>query len=164
MVRAGSVPWTILRATQFFDFADMVVGWLTEDGVATVPPLLMQPVAVSEVADVLAELAAAPPLNDIVEFGGPKPADFIDLARRTLAARGDSTELIPAWRDGPFGVQMAGNVLLPSHPRGEVRSPSRTGWRQNPVRPRTRGPMRATGASCARPQPSKGSPAWRRKA
>jgi uncharacterized protein YbjT (DUF2867 family) len=113
VLREGTVSWTILRATQFFDFPAMVVGWTTNDGVATVPPLLMQPVAIRDVAHVLAELAAAPPANDIIEFGGPKAEDLVDLARRTLAARNDSTELAPAWSEGMFGVEMAGNALLP---------------------------------------------------
>lgn len=73
LVEAGSVPWTIQRATQFFDFAGMVVGWATTDGVATVPPLLVQPVAVADVAAVLAE-----PLSATHEAGwstspGPRP-------------------------------------------------------------------------------------------
>jgi uncharacterized protein YbjT (DUF2867 family) len=113
VLRQGSVPWTILRATQFFDFPAMVVGWMTKDGVATVPPLLLQPVAVADVAQELAEFAAGAPVNDVVEFGGPKAEDFVDMARRTLAARNDPTELAPAWSEGMFGVEMAGNALLP---------------------------------------------------
>ena len=50
LVEAGPVPWTILRATQFFEFAAMIVRWTRHDGVATIPPLLVQPVAVAEVA------------------------------------------------------------------------------------------------------------------
>lgn len=113
VLREGPVPWTILRATQFFDFPATVVGWMTEDGVATIPPLLMQPVAKADVAQMLAELAVGKPINDVLEFGGPKTEDFVDMARRTLAARVDPTELAPAWSEGMFGVQMAGNALLP---------------------------------------------------
>jgi uncharacterized protein YbjT (DUF2867 family) len=108
----GSVPATIVRATQFFDFAAMVVGWTRRGQVATVPPLLVQPVAVSDVGDVLVEAAVGRPQNGVCELAGPELQDLVDMARRTLAAQRTSLRLIPSWR-GPFGVEMAGEVLLP---------------------------------------------------
>lgn len=54
---AGPVPWTIVPATQFHDFAAMVASWTEQDGAATIAPLLVQPVAPADVADVLAEIA-----------------------------------------------------------------------------------------------------------
>jgi uncharacterized protein YbjT (DUF2867 family) len=59
LVDAGSIPFTILRATQFHEFAEMVVGWTRRGDVATVPPLLVQPVAASDVGRVLAEITTA---------------------------------------------------------------------------------------------------------
>jgi uncharacterized protein YbjT (DUF2867 family)/catechol 2,3-dioxygenase-like lactoylglutathione lyase family enzyme len=108
----GPVPATIVRATQFFDFAAMVVGWTQRGQVATVPPLLVQPVAVADVAEVLVEVAAGEPQQGIHELAGPELQDLVDMARRTLAAQRTSLRLIPSWR-GPFGVEMAGEVLLP---------------------------------------------------
>jgi uncharacterized protein YbjT (DUF2867 family)/catechol 2,3-dioxygenase-like lactoylglutathione lyase family enzyme len=108
----GPVPATIVRATQFFDFAAMVVGWTQRGQVATVPPLLVQPVAVADVAEVLVEVAAGEPQQGIRELAGPELQDLVDMARRTLAARRRWLRLIPSWR-GPFGVEMAGEVLLP---------------------------------------------------
>ena len=108
----GPVPATIVRATQFFDFAAMVVGWTQRGRVATVPPLLVQPVAVADVAEVLVEVAAGEPQEGIRELAGPELQDLVDMARRTLAAQRTSLRLIPSWR-GPFGVEMAGEVLLP---------------------------------------------------
>lgn len=113
LIQAGPVPYTILRATQFHDFAGMVVGWTRQGEVAILPPLLVQPVAVFDVADVLAEIATGAPQQQMIELAGPEPQDFVDMARRTLAARGESIRLIPSWRSGPFGVGMAGEVLLP---------------------------------------------------
>jgi uncharacterized protein YbjT (DUF2867 family) len=78
----------------------------------TLPPLLLQPVAVTDVADVLVEVAAGEPINGICELAGPQTQDLVDMARRTLAARGESLRLIPTWR-GRYGVEMAGEVLLP---------------------------------------------------
>jgi uncharacterized protein YbjT (DUF2867 family) len=101
-----------VRATQFFDFAAMVVGWTRRGQLATVPPLLVQPVAVSDVGDVLVEAAVGGPQNGVRELAGPELQDLVDMARRTLAAQRTSLRLIPSWR-GPFGVEMAGEVLLP---------------------------------------------------
>jgi uncharacterized protein YbjT (DUF2867 family) len=110
----GPVPASILRATQFFEFPAMVCEWTREDGAATLPPLLVQPVAMADVADVLAEIAAAAPRGDAGELAGPEPQDFVDMARRTLAARGEDLRLVPRWDVGTFSSAMAGNVLLPA--------------------------------------------------
>lgn len=112
LVREGPVPWSIVRATQFHDFAAMAAGWAARDGVATLAPLLVQPVAPSDVGDVLAEVAAGAPLHDTLELAGPETQDLVDMARRTFAARGEHVRLVPTWRGG-FGPDMAGEVLLP---------------------------------------------------
>jgi uncharacterized protein YbjT (DUF2867 family) len=112
LVAAGPVPATVLRAAQFHEFAGMVVDGTLRDGVARVPPLLVQPVAASDVGDVLAELATGPPHSGTIDLAGPEPQDLVDMARRTLDARGQTIRLLPTW-DGAFGVEMAGNVLLP---------------------------------------------------
>jgi uncharacterized protein YbjT (DUF2867 family) len=113
LVTRGEVPWTILPATQFHDFAEMVAGWTEVDGVATIAPLLIQPVAPSDVADVLAELAVGPPRGRCVDLAGPEPQDLVDMARRTFEARGRPVALVPTW-SGVFGPDMAGDVLLPA--------------------------------------------------
>jgi len=73
----------------------------------------MRPVAVTDVADVLAEVAAGPPRGTTIEVAGPETQDLVDMARRTLAARRDPTRLTPSWRGSPLTVEMAGEVLLP---------------------------------------------------
>jgi uncharacterized protein YbjT (DUF2867 family) len=83
-----------------------------------VPPQLVQPVAVAGVVDVLVQVALAAPQNGVRELAGPGPQDLVDVARRTLATQGESLRLIPSWR-GPFGVEMAGEVLLPG-PGGQL--------------------------------------------
>jgi uncharacterized protein YbjT (DUF2867 family) len=114
VAEAGSVPVTILRAAQFFEFADLVMGWTRDGDTVTLPPLLLQPVAASDVADVLAEIAVGAPQGRAADLAGPELQDFVDMSRRILAARGDTTtRLVPSWRDGPFGVEMAGEAMLP---------------------------------------------------
>lgn len=112
LVAAGQVPWTIVRATQFHDFAATVVGWTERDGRATVPPLLVQPVAPADVADVLSETAVGEPQYRHFDLAGPHTEDLVDMARRTLAARGRSVRLEPTWR-GVLGDSMSGEKLLP---------------------------------------------------
>jgi uncharacterized protein YbjT (DUF2867 family) len=123
LVTAGPVPYTILRATQFYEFPEMVVGWTRDGDTATLPPLLVQPVAARDVAELLAELATLPPRGGTVQLAGPEPQDFVDMARRALRAHGSATRLVPSWRDGPFGTDMAGEVLLPD---GEHRTAATT--------------------------------------
>jgi uncharacterized protein YbjT (DUF2867 family) len=112
VVEGGSVPWTIQRATQFFDFPVMVAGWTTTDGVAVVPPLLLQPVATADVVAVLAEHATGAPQGRAPDLAGPETHDMVDMVRRTFAARNDPTRLRASWRGGPFSLDMAGEVLL----------------------------------------------------
>jgi hypothetical protein len=62
---------------------------------------------------VLAEVAAGPPQGRAPDLAGPGTEDLVDMARRVLAARGRSVRLVPTWRSGVFGPEMAGEVLLP---------------------------------------------------
>jgi len=112
VLERGPVPWSIVPATHFHDFAEMVTTWTERDGSATIAPLLIQPVAPADVADVLAEVATGPPQGRCADLAGPEPQDLVDLARRTRAARGTPIRLVPTW-SGVFGVDMAGDVLLP---------------------------------------------------
>jgi len=113
LVAGGPVPWSIVQATQFHDFAAMVAGWAERDGTATIAPLLVQPIAPADVAAVLAEVVTAPPLGARLEIAGPETQDLVDMARRTYAARGQGVRLVPTWR-GNFGTDMAGETLLPA--------------------------------------------------
>ncbi|MFD2025444.1 SDR family oxidoreductase [Promicromonospora aerolata] len=112
-VEAGDVPYTIVPATQFYDFAAMVASWSEHDGTAEIAPLLVQPVAPADVAAVLAEVATGRPQGRHVDVAGPDPHDLVDMARRTYAARGRPIRLVPTWSGGIFDATMAGDVLLP---------------------------------------------------
>jgi uncharacterized protein YbjT (DUF2867 family) len=112
LVEAGPVPWTIVPATQFHDFAAMVTSWTEQDGVATIAPLLVQPVAPADIAEVLAEVVTGDPQGRYPDVAGPETQDLVDMARRTNEVRGRQVRLVPTW-SGLFGTSMAGNVLLP---------------------------------------------------
>jgi uncharacterized protein YbjT (DUF2867 family) len=112
LVAEGTVPWTIVPVTQFHDFAAMITGWTEQDGVATIAPLLVQPIAPADVGDILAEIAAGEPQGRYVDVAGPETQDVVDMARRTNEVRGRQVKLVPTW-SGLFGLTMSGNVLLP---------------------------------------------------
>ena len=113
IVREDDLPSTIVRSTQFFEFAETVVRWTRRGDSALLPPLLIQPLAPRDLARVLADRATARPADATVEVAGPEPQDLVDMARRALAARGETLRLRPSWR-GPFGAEMAGEALLPA--------------------------------------------------
>jgi uncharacterized protein YbjT (DUF2867 family) len=112
LVESGPVPWSIVRATQFHDFAAMVAGWAEKDGTATVAPLLLQPIAPADVAAELAEVAVGEPLAATIDIAGPETQDLVDMARRTFAVRGQDIKLVPTWR-GNYGTDLAGEAMLP---------------------------------------------------
>jgi uncharacterized protein YbjT (DUF2867 family) len=112
LVAEGPVPWTIVPATQFHDFAATVCSWTERDGIATIAPLLVQPIAPSDIAGILAEIATAEPQSRHADVAGPETQDLVDMARRTNEVRGRIVKLVPTW-SGIFDTSMAGNVLLP---------------------------------------------------
>lgn len=87
IVRGGAVPWTILRATQFHDFAGQVLSGVPGP-VAVVPTARVQPVAVREVAEALADLTPEAPQAMAPELAGPQVESLVDMARRLIAAGG----------------------------------------------------------------------------
>jgi len=114
VVRRSGQPYSIVASTQFHDFAEMVASWTEDDGVAPLPPLLIQPIDPTDVAAVLADVVTGPPRNGHVEVAGPRPEDLVDMARRTFAMRGRPLRPVPTWHTGIFGAEMAGDVLLPA--------------------------------------------------
>jgi uncharacterized protein YbjT (DUF2867 family) len=117
LVSEGPVPWTIVPATQFHDFAATVCSWTERDGPAgkqaTIAPLLVQPIAPDDIAEVLAEIAASDPQGRHVDVAGPGTQDLVDMARRTNEVLGRTVRLVPTW-SGLFDESMAGNILLPA--------------------------------------------------
>lgn len=113
LVEQGTVPWTIVPATQFHDFAALAAGWTERDGVAVIAPLLVQPIAPDDIAAVLAEIASGEPQGRYIDVAGPETQDLVDMARRTYAVHGRTVKLVPSWA-GPLDLSMAGNVLLPA--------------------------------------------------
>jgi uncharacterized protein YbjT (DUF2867 family) len=118
LVLSGGVPATVLRATQFHEFAAQL---LARGGLlALVPQMLSQPIAAREVADMLAEISREKPAGLLPELAGPRQERMPDMVRRLLKARGQHRPVIPVALPGTVGKAMAGGGLLPAGdgPRG----------------------------------------------
>src|ERR1700704_1685636 len=90
LIKASPIPYTIVRATQFFEFVGGMAQSATEGQTVRVPPVLMQPIVSDDVAAVMAEAALAEPLNGTFDLAGPEPIRQDDLVRQFLTATGDA--------------------------------------------------------------------------
>ena len=118
LVVEGPVPWTILRATQFHEFAEQALGFVRVGPFSLVPRMLSQPVAAREVAGHLVGLAEAGPSGRAPDLAGPERHDMVDLARRVAGGR----RVVPVPLPGKAGRAMRTGALCPAGdgPRGRV--------------------------------------------
>jgi hypothetical protein len=115
-VAAGRVPWSILRAAQFHEFAAQALDFVKVGPFSLVPRMLSQPVAAREVAAGLVELATGSPVGRAPELAGPEELQVVDLARRVNEARGLGRRVVPVIVPGAAGRAMRSGVLLPERP------------------------------------------------
>jgi uncharacterized protein YbjT (DUF2867 family) len=113
LVQAGGVPYTLLRATQFFEFLGTIVAAGTDGDEVRLPDARLQPVAADDVADTLAELAVGEPADGIVELAGPQALPMVELARRYLADRGENRKITADPHARYFGAELPDTALLP---------------------------------------------------
>src|SRR6478609_5394319 len=127
LIKASKIPFTIVRATQFFEFVGGIAQFSTEGATVRLPSALMQPIVSDDVAAALADVAIAEPLNDTVEVAGPEPIRMDDLVRRFLSANGDPRKVITDVRALYYGIEVNDQSLVPGdNPRLAQRA-SRTG-------------------------------------
>lgn len=112
LVRTGPVPWTIVRATQFHEFAGQLLE-RSPGPVGLVPKMLSQPVSARALADLLVDIAVGEPVGDAPEVGGPEQHLMPDLARRLVANHGRRMKVVAAPLPGRAGRQIAAGGLLP---------------------------------------------------
>jgi uncharacterized protein YbjT (DUF2867 family) len=113
VVKAGSVPYTILRATQFFEFIGRVADSSTHGDTVHLPPVFVQPEAADDVAAALADVAESPPVNGIVELAGPEEFRFDELVTRVLRANNDSRRVAADANARYFGAALDDHSLTP---------------------------------------------------
>src|SRR5881275_2425557 len=113
LIKASSVPYTIVRATQFFEFVGGIAQSATDGQTVRLPPALMQPIVSDDVAAALARVAVDGPLNRMVELAGPEPIRQDELVRRYLAASKDPREVITDVHARYFGTEVNDQSLTP---------------------------------------------------
>ncbi|MFL6059770.1 MAG: SDR family oxidoreductase [Marmoricola sp.] len=115
-VRSGPVPWTIVRAPQFHEFAAQMIERASFGPLVVVPRMLSAPMAAAEVAGVLVDHLEAGPSGDAPEIAGPRTEEMPDLVRRLLAHRGSRQRAVAARIPGKAGRMMRSGALVPDHP------------------------------------------------
>ena len=106
-------PYSVVHATQFFEFVKAIADVSTVEGTVHLPPALIQPMASADVAAALGRVAVAEPLNSIQEIGGPEQFRLDELVRRGLAAKGDPREVIADDEARYYGVRLGERTLVP---------------------------------------------------
>ena len=114
IVRAGAVPWTILRATQFHEFAAQIRSQTSFGPLTVIPRMLSQPIAAREVAERLIDLAERPPSGRVADLGGPREERMVEMVRRYARAIGARGSVLEVPIPGAYGRAMRDGTLVTS--------------------------------------------------
>ncbi|GGV19198.1 LysR family transcriptional regulator [Kitasatospora herbaricolor] len=110
LLRGGPTPYSIVRATQFFEFMEPTMSWTSDDTAVRLPATPVQPIAADDVVDALADVATGAPLDGILDVAGPDRFTLDEVGRITLAAREDGRPVVTDDRAGLFAA-VRGDVL-----------------------------------------------------
>jgi uncharacterized protein YbjT (DUF2867 family) len=113
LIRESSIPYTIVHATQFFEFLKGLADWSMVDNEVHLPPVLFQPMAADDVASGVARVAVSPPANGIVEIGGPEQFRLDELVRRRLESLKDPRKVITDPNARYSGAKISEKTLVP---------------------------------------------------
>ncbi|MEH6792608.1 MAG: SDR family oxidoreductase [Rhodococcus sp. (in: high G+C Gram-positive bacteria)] len=114
IVRSGTVPWTILRATQFHEFAAQIRARASFGPVSIIPRMISQPIAAREVAERLIDLAERPPSGRVADLGGPRRERMAQMVRGQARAIGKRTLMLEVPVPGAYGRAMRDGTLVTS--------------------------------------------------
>jgi uncharacterized protein YbjT (DUF2867 family) len=118
MIKASSIPYTIVRATQFFEFVKAIANGATVGDTVRAPAALMQPIVSDDVAALLAEITVGAPVNGMIEIAGPDPIRQDELIRQFFRATGDARPVITDPEALYFGIKLNDQSLTPgANPR-----------------------------------------------
>lgn len=126
-VAASGVPYTIVRATQFHEFTEMITGSLMVDGRVHAPDALIQPIASADVAAMVARVATESPANGVRDIAGPEPMSFAAMTETVLASQGKNTFAVVDPLQTYFGTPLQKTSLVPGAD-AELAATSLTDW------------------------------------
>ena len=123
MIRASGIPYSIVHATQFFEFITSIADDATDGRTVRVPSIMFQPMAADDAAAGVARVAVGASVNGIVEIGGPEQFRFEDVVRRVLAAADDERQVVADPNARYFGTTVTERTLVPGDRAhlGEIR-------------------------------------------
>jgi uncharacterized protein YbjT (DUF2867 family) len=113
LIKASSIPHSIVRATQFYEFFKGIADFSTEGNKVRLPHVLFQPMAADDVATGVGRVAVGPPINGMVEIGGPEKSHLDEFIRRGLTARKDPREVVADPHARYYGIEVQERTLIP---------------------------------------------------
>ena len=113
LIKDGGIPYTIVHATQFFEFIKRIADEATDGTTVRLPPVLIQPMAADDVAKAVGMIAEGAPVNGTVEVAGPQPFRFDELIRQGLRAANDPREVVADPHARYFGAEVGERSLVP---------------------------------------------------
>jgi uncharacterized protein YbjT (DUF2867 family) len=113
LIKESSIPYSIVHATQFFEFMNSIAADATDGNTVRLPPALIQPIAADDVASALERISVGPPLNGIGEIAGPDQFRLDELIRERLSATGDPRQVVTDPHAAYFGITPGERTLLP---------------------------------------------------
>lgn len=113
LIKASGIPYTIVQATQFYEFLNSIAQSAIVGQAVHLPPVAFQPIAADDVASILADVAVKAPLNDTIEIAGPERAPFPKLIERYLKATHNASEVKADAKARYFGVEVSEGALVP---------------------------------------------------
>jgi len=132
LIKGASIPYSIVHATQFFEFITRITDEATVGTTVRLPHVLIQPMAADDVARAVRRVAVGAPVNGTVEVAGPEQFRFDELIRRTLGARNDTRNVVVDPHARYFGAELGERSLIPAGDArlGEIRFEE---WLNQPV-------------------------------
>jgi len=114
LIKTSSIPYTIIHATQFFEFVKGIADFSTEGNKVRLPSALIQPMAADDVASAVGRIATGAPVNGTVEVGGPEKFRLDELVRKYFAANKDPREVVTDPKARYYGVEVSEKTLIPA--------------------------------------------------
>jgi uncharacterized protein YbjT (DUF2867 family) len=115
LIKDGSIPFSIVHATPFFEFAVKTADAATDGETVRLPHVLFQPIAADDVAAAVCEISQGPPADGVIEVAGPDQFRFDEFIQQALTAKGDPRTVVADPRASYFGAELEERSLLPSN-------------------------------------------------